>query len=854
MKTLHISVVDKIATYQKRDGDIVCGNSGYQIKFTFDGEWGAHTKKTARFIWNGQIFDKDFTGDTCDVPIVTKTKELQVGVFAGDLTTTTPAKIGCKPSILCGAGTPSVANDKHYANEAKEAAEKATQAAEAEVARLVGEIGISQSLGDSVTATVSQKVVTDTAHTLTKKTTPILFKDIFVNKTFGNGHFYVEPTRLAYEHILVFDYDVVISCEDGYQFEIDYFNDDLTYEGEYVSWRSEPYTIPAGNIFILLLRRVDCAYIYVSEHTNLKIHRVSDYHNLVNSGSAFMLPMGGFENKVSYQGALSGSSTRISYTEKGLCFDCDVVVRCADGYKLEVTYWADLAFTSQSGRKGSGWQTEYTIPKNNIALVTLAKSDDSAITPADYDKLTLTIGGLGVDYQASIEKQFEDRYTNSPILFSEFFANKSVGNGSFFGDTTRLAYTKALVFDHDIVVKCEDGYKYEIDYWADTNFTPIGEYVSWRSDPYTIPAGKVFTLLLRHNDNSNIDVSEYTKLKIYRALDFKGEEAETETQIDLTKNRAFAALFKDSGIVEPFLFFTDPHFIGTSAEGSFNHTEYLDIIKKHYDNSSAEFVLCGGDWLNANNTKDGACFMLSQIKGKMRERFDKHYLVVGNHDNNYQGISEVGAENYTGTLSQRTVNNLWYDGGKSYYTFTGSNTRFYVFDCGTDWRSTSALTEFDTEQINWFIESLNANDDAHIAFALHMVEIVTDDIHPITNRITEIARAYNARGSIEQNGVTYDFSNKTGTVEFVIAGHMHEDKSGVVNGIPYIATVNTTYADGYPSFDLVLADYTARTLKTVRVGSGEDRVIELNPSTNGDQEGGYYKQTGNLPNGDEVSY
>ena len=41
---LNINVVNKVATYQQRNGDIVCGNSDYTIKFTFDAEWGAQVK------------------------------------------------------------------------------------------------------------------------------------------------------------------------------------------------------------------------------------------------------------------------------------------------------------------------------------------------------------------------------------------------------------------------------------------------------------------------------------------------------------------------------------------------------------------------------------------------------------------------------------------------------------------------------------------------------------------------------------------------------------------------------------------------------------------------------------------
>ena len=102
MRVLHVTVNNKVATYLQRDGSIVCGNNDYSIKFTFDSEWDVHTEKTARFIWNGRYYDQVFSGDTCVVPIITNADEVLVGVYAGDLNTTTRARIPCERSILCG--------------------------------------------------------------------------------------------------------------------------------------------------------------------------------------------------------------------------------------------------------------------------------------------------------------------------------------------------------------------------------------------------------------------------------------------------------------------------------------------------------------------------------------------------------------------------------------------------------------------------------------------------------------------------------------------------------------------------------------------------------------------------------
>ncbi len=115
MKILHITVTEKKAIYRERDGEIVCGNSDYIMEFAFDSEWASYETKTARFVWNGEYVDVIFTGDTCSVPIVRNTTLLSVGVYAGNLCTTTPAQIGCQKSILCDGGLPQAPGDDVYA-------------------------------------------------------------------------------------------------------------------------------------------------------------------------------------------------------------------------------------------------------------------------------------------------------------------------------------------------------------------------------------------------------------------------------------------------------------------------------------------------------------------------------------------------------------------------------------------------------------------------------------------------------------------------------------------------------------------------------------------------------------------
>ena len=89
---------------------VVCGNSTYRVKFTFDDEWEGSRFKTARFVYtsNGTVryVEVPFEGDTVDVPAIANTRELKIGVYAGDLCTSTPARIPCELSIRCGTGAP----------------------------------------------------------------------------------------------------------------------------------------------------------------------------------------------------------------------------------------------------------------------------------------------------------------------------------------------------------------------------------------------------------------------------------------------------------------------------------------------------------------------------------------------------------------------------------------------------------------------------------------------------------------------------------------------------------------------------------------------------------------------------
>lgn len=133
---INISVKNHVA--KQTDQTIyVCGNNDYEINFDFDSEWDQYDVKTARFTYAGTYVDVVFTGNTCAVPVITDVWRFKVGVFAGDLSTTTPVLISASKSILCDAGAPAAPTDDVYnqimeaVNEATTASNKAKASAEA---------------------------------------------------------------------------------------------------------------------------------------------------------------------------------------------------------------------------------------------------------------------------------------------------------------------------------------------------------------------------------------------------------------------------------------------------------------------------------------------------------------------------------------------------------------------------------------------------------------------------------------------------------------------------------------------------------------------------------------------------
>ena len=104
MPTIHINVRNRVAT-ANGDSRIINGNSDYNIEFDFDAEWTDLNNKIGIFAYNDAAAHKwayqpvMFSGNTCTVPILRDIHCVYVGVTAGNVRVTTPAKVQCRLSI-----------------------------------------------------------------------------------------------------------------------------------------------------------------------------------------------------------------------------------------------------------------------------------------------------------------------------------------------------------------------------------------------------------------------------------------------------------------------------------------------------------------------------------------------------------------------------------------------------------------------------------------------------------------------------------------------------------------------------------------------------------------------------------
>ena len=110
---LKIKVRNKIA--KGGDERVVCGNSDYLVRFDLDEEWAKHQAKTMRVEYtDGTYTDVVFSGEVAALPVIRNRERVFVGLYAGNIRTSTPAELKCEKCISDDGGTPAAPKEDVY--------------------------------------------------------------------------------------------------------------------------------------------------------------------------------------------------------------------------------------------------------------------------------------------------------------------------------------------------------------------------------------------------------------------------------------------------------------------------------------------------------------------------------------------------------------------------------------------------------------------------------------------------------------------------------------------------------------------------------------------------------------------
>ena len=298
-----------------------------------------------------------------------------------------------------------------------------------------------------------------------------------------------------------------------------------------------------------------------------------------------------------------------------------------------------------------------------------------------------------------------------------------------------------------------------------------------------------------------------------------------------------------------FCWFTDLHFLYNAKNSKY-------LLKEIRRNTPVEYVFCGGDFVWAYGDKT----VLKDAQIEWQQYQDcigprNVFTIRGNHDFTIRtsqtettGYTATETETYNYISKKMEQEGIGIRPGRNYYYVDNSAQRvrficideFSIHNQGTTDAYWDLLPAIPQEQYDWIInDALNVSDytivfmahgacDPEIYAAMGNLKPLRDLLNSFRNK-TSINQTY-ANGII----LNHDFSNDTNTLACFICGHGHKDQSHEENGVLTIATA-ADYRSGddtvtrefgtvsEQAIDVFTINTQDRTIKTVRVGGGENR-------------------------------
>lgn len=641
-----------------------------------------------------------------------------------------------------------------------------------------------------------------------------------------------KPYRVSNAKILEFSYDIIIFMNTAYAMTLyEYLNGSWVRRYNYFQ---SYFKIAAGTRFAIELKKIPentSSTAVVSDFVNAFTVYLSDFdiaadikNEITTSNNLPIVLYGNGRPYADFNYEINPEVHRHKVTLIApIILQYDVIISAKTGYVLNVSQYINGAWSNINGVGGA------VIPANTKFTFSILQTQEGS---SDLD-IALAAKNVSICTIETESLKLHEQIVENQTFITSIFHRGSFSEGSYSPSfrTYRVSMTAALTLNYTIIIRSKSGFRLHLSSFEDGRWNEAWGY------SFTIKRGTPFGVMIARvteDTSETADVVTFVdNCVVQTAMTERLSVPETEG-IDLVKIETFMSRFYDSETADAFVFFTDPHLMGIGSsfsETTFN--EYLRVLKNTYDRTSATWVLCGGDWLNNGDTKAQATTKLGLIAGKMREAFGGAYLpIVGNHDYNYIGVDDEGTR-IEDLIEAPAMKNLWFPTKPTgcYYSQKLTNAVLYVLNTRTEY---DTFYQYDLNMLDWFATQLNTEDPPHAIVAFHTLyqAAVGTDIVRRVQVIGKIIEGFNAHTTVtldsENYGYSfnYDFTGKTGHIDFSVVGHSHADFTSNFGGVPIIGTINMQ-AGGVPSFDLMFADYTNHKLYCTRIGTGSNREITI---------------------------
>lgn len=222
---------------------------------------------------------------------------------------------------------------------------------------------------------------------------------------------------------------------------------------------------------------------------------------------------------------------------------------------------------------------------------------------------------------------------------------------------------------------------------------------------------------------------------------------------------------------DAFLYYVDSKIIddNTHQDKIFKMAKRLGDL---WNELPVQYVISGGGDAGSMANPTVNQYRLPKFLNNVSRMLDGHfYPANGTHVSTSYLLRPFMAYNYK-------------NGTDSYYTFNGVTTKFFVMDGG--YSGESNVTPLVTSETAWLGSHLLNNQQQHIAVILHSLQLDSTTTTKVGQQVMQMIYMFNNRMTRTINGITYDFTNAIGKVEFVVNGSYAGWMQQNAGGTPYI--------------------------------------------------------------------